>query len=50
MIDLDSEVGISAIKIIHWNTKVGMFAVKTITGLVFEINNNNMHIKITLIE
>lgn len=46
--DLDVEVGIFAIKIIHLNTKIS--ADKTMVGLVFKIDSNGIYTEIALIK
>ena len=53
MIDLDAEVGVSAVKMIDLDAEVGVSAVKTMAGLVFEvveIDGDGMHTEIALIE
>ena len=47
MINLDIKKIVSAIKIIDVDTKI--FAKKIIVILIFEVNNNNIYIKIALI-
>ena len=50
MIDFDTKIKMFVIKIIDLDIEMGVSAIKTITSLVFEVNSNNRHIKIALIE
>lgn len=50
MIDLDTGIGVSAMKIIKLNAQIEVSSMKTMASLGFEINSNNIYTKVALIE
>lgn len=50
MIDLNAKVRVFTMKMINLDIGLEVFAVKIMTSLTFEINKNNEHMEMTLIE